>query len=120
MAKIEVQQIVSIIMFLSIFTIIAVLLFSIIVGTGNDYAVGSLYNATSVLVNDGLADNRSLQFVEDTNQATINYLLIADNIWFFSYVGLAFSMFIAATHLCQTIVIRNFKCLRHPHTGYIL
>lgn len=97
MENYNVGDIIGIFLMISIVSVMAITAGIIIIGTGNDYGLGTLYVIEEGMVADGIiTDSRVISQTEEINLTLLSWLGYIDVLWLLAYVSMSISLFLAA------------------------
>lgn len=91
------EDIIGTFLIISLMSVLSLTIGIILLGTGNDYALGTLYDIEVDLVNNGIiTDSRVISQTEDINQSVLAWFGYLDNIWLLAYVAMSIMLFMGA------------------------
>jgi hypothetical protein len=97
MENFEVGNIIGVFLIISVLSVVAITVGVLLLGTGNDYALGTMYDITEDMVTDGIiTDSRVISQSEDINATALSWFGYIDYLWLLAYVAMSIALFLAA------------------------
>lgn len=120
MEEYNIENIIGAFLFISLISIITLTTGIIILGTGNDLGLGTLYQIEEDMVTNGIiTDSRVISQTEDINQIALDWFGYLDLLWLLAYSSLSLLMFIFA-YFSQRLNFFTFSNLMYIGIFFIL